>query len=412
MEIPAVSNHAWSDIVTGNAKYEFEFLATKLVLRHLTYQVKGDPSPRTVQRCAQELHDIFLRNVDLSCVQRDLIRVFGGGMRSGCMHEVNEVKAMIARGQKLLLAGDEALLKQLPAGDWIGGSIPYFMTEEGGLSTRYMIHVTDLPDSSTDTTIKLYDAATLANVYTDMPQNGFSVIIVPAFCATHLAFALQAPQYRGFATRPLIGWISGVHLNDMGKVTPKIFNGQAKTMLEDGAVVMHVALPPTKAAEVGILNIFEQSDGDTITFEHDGFTASDAIVNGVKTNFAEYITRNRLDTDLPLVADYFGAMVNVSIQKVDVAKQEVKFYAPVFVGVPYKHARPVDNYVQQFTSQVPTQLDKQSTFSCNCILNYVYSELEGKRTGDITGPITFGEVAYQLLNQTMVYLTITDTATP
>ena len=47
-------------------------------------------------------------------------------------------------------------------------------------------------------------------------------------------------------------------------------------------------------------------------------------------------------------------------------------------------------------------------FSCNCILNYLYSELEGKKTGGITGPITFGEIAYQLLNQTMVYLTIED----
>ena len=28
------------------------------------------------------------------------------------------------------------------------------------------------------------------------------------------------------------------------------------------------------------------------------------------------------------------------------------------------------------------------------------------RTGEMVGPITFGEVAYQLLNQTMVYLTI------
>jgi hypothetical protein len=34
--------------------------------------------------------------------------------------------------------------------------------------------------------------------------------------------------------------------------------------------------------------------------------------------------------------------------------------------------------------------------------------LEGKKVGAITGPTTFGEVAYQLLNQTMVYLKITD----
>jgi hypothetical protein len=45
-------------------------------------------------------------------------------------------------------------------------------------------------------------------------------------------------------------------------------------------------------------------------------------------------------------------------------------------------------------------------FSCNCILNYLYGELEGKRTGALKGPMTFGEVAYQLLNQTMVYLKV------
>jgi hypothetical protein len=244
-----------------------------------------------------------------------------------------------------------------------------------------------------------------------MPANGFSVIIIPAFCATHLDFALHAPEYQGFAIRPLIGWISGVHLNEMGKLLPKVFNGQTKMMLEDGAVVMHVTLPSDKVAEVGILNIFEQSGGDTITFPQSGFSAREAYVNGVLTNFAEYLTKNRLDTDLPLVADYFGAMVNVSFEHVDLANQEVKFYAPVFAGVSYKHARPVDNYVEQFTSRIPDHLDKAPAFSCNCILNYVYSELEGKRTGDITGPITFGEVAYQLLNQTMVYLTITDMVT-
>jgi hypothetical protein len=243
-----------------------------------------------------------------------------------------------------------------------------------------------------------------------MPRNGFSVIIIPAFCATHFDFALHAPEYPGFALHPLIGWISGVHLNEMGKVSPTVFNGQTKTMLADGAVVMHVTLPPDKVAEVGIINIFEQSAGDTITFPQNGFRAREAHINGVPTNFADYIMKNHLDTDLPLVADYFGAMVNVSFEHVDVANQEVKFYAPVFGGVPYKHAKPIVNYVEQFTSRVPLHLDKPPAFSCNCILNYVYSELAGKRTGDITGPITFGEVAYQLLNQTLVYLTITDLA--
>ena len=36
------------------------------------------------------------------------------------------------------------------------------------------------------------------------------------------------------------------------------------------------------------------------------------------------------------------------------------------------------------------------------------ADLEGKRTGEIVGPITFGEIACMLLNQTLVYATIED----
>ena len=57
---------------------------------------------------------------------------------------------------------------------------------------------------------------------------------------------------------------------------------------------------------------------------------------------------------------------------------------------------------------MPKEINGSILFSCNCILNYQYAELEGEKTKGFTGPVTFGEVAYQLLNQTMVYLTIDD----
>ena len=44
------------------------------------------------------------------------------------------------------------------------------------------------------------------------------------------------------------------------------------------------------------------------------------------------------------------------------------------------------------------------------MLNYLYAELEGKKTGSIVGPITFGEIAYVLLNQTLVHLLIEQSA--
>jgi hypothetical protein len=56
------------------------------------------------------------------------------------------------------------------------------------------------------------------------------------------------------------------------------------------------------------------------------------------------------------VADFAGAMINTSFQSVDKSTGTVRFYAPAFAGV------------------------------------------EGKRTGGVTGPITFGEIGYQLPN--------------
>ena len=82
-----------------------------------------------------------------------------------------------------------------------------------------------------------------------------------------------------------------------------------------------------------------QGNGGTLRFEEEGFSVKTCLVNGRRR---KYLTRERIDTRLSLVADYVGAMVNVSFQAV--------------------------------------------------------------READ--GPVTFGEIAYQLLNQTLVYLEI------
>ncbi len=408
MEIPPVSHPAWRDIVTGKTQYQFEFLGVRLLLGFLSTQIRRNPSQEAIQKAVIELQNVFARNADLASVQNDLKRIFKGEILSGCMNEIAEIREKLSRGKRLLLAGDEELLKHVPSGAWFGGTIPYFMTETGGVTTKNKVYVTEIPDYIEIESVKVYDAATIKNVYSDIPYNGFGIIIMPASCSTHLEFALNAPQYQDFASRPLIGWISGVHLNDMGKTTPKVFLGGTNRVVEDGAIVYHLRLPESHIAEIGIVNIFEPGNGDTIVFPETGFSFRDIEVNGVKTNFANYISRQNLDTKLPLVADYFGTPVNVSFQSVDMENKVVHLYAPVFAGMEYRHAKPINDYVGQFTSQVPTFMNQQVVFSCNCILNYQYSGLEGKRVGDITGPTTFGEVAYQLLNQTMVYLKITD----
>jgi len=324
------------------------------------------------------------------------------------MHSINEVKDMLTAGKQLLLAGDEAGLRELPKGSWIGGTIPYFITKQGGLCTKDQLFVTQLPDYVTNINTAVYDEKTIATVYNDAPQHGFSTIIIPASCPTHLDFALNAPTLENFATRPLIGWISGVLLDDLGKVTPKVFDGTQGKAFENAAVVLNAELPENKIVEIGIVNIFEQGDGDTITFAQNGFSAQEAMINGGKVNFADYLAEKKVDTKLPLVADLYGAMINTSFKGVDEANKQVDFYAPVFEGVEYKIAKPVGDYVEDFRTRIPQGAGDHLVFSCNCILNYLYAELEGKKTAEFTGPVTFGEIAYQLLNQTLAYLTIED----
>jgi len=324
------------------------------------------------------------------------------------LYDVEELSERIRDGGRFFLAGDEQVLRRLPRGNWVGGTIPYFMSEDGGLMSRDRVFATELPACAAAAEIRVYDEQSLFGVYRDAPENGFSLIVIPAQSRTHLSFALNALRYDRFATRPLIGWVSGVALSELGRRAPLVFDGREGRALEDAAVVMHVTLPRGKRADVGLINIFEPGDGDELTFLEDGFGAREVFVGGTRRAFAEYAREKGLDARLPLVADCGGAMVNVSFQSVDAESGAAKFYAPVFRGARYRHARPVGDYVEAFASRVPEGLGAKIAYSCNCILNYLHADLEGRSTSGVTGPFTFGEIAYQLVNQTLVYLTISD----
>jgi len=317
----------------------------------------------------------------------------------------DDVAKEIKAGGRLALAGDEALLGKLPRGSWVGGTIPYFMGQNGGEESRDKIFVQRLPESVEEVEIQLYNTNSISSVSTDSPENGFTILLIPALSKIHLDYAAHAPNYENMYLKPIIGWIAGVHLDDLGKVTPKVINGLTGETADDKAAALHARLPANKAANIGIVNLFKQGNGDVITFPETGFSAVEANIGGTRRNLADYIAEKGLDTRLPLVADYQGAMINVSFQNIDEEKRQTNFYAPVFSGIEYRLAAPVNDYVSEFQSCVPTGVDHIS-FSCNCILNYLYSELNGKRTANMTGPMTFGEVAYQLLNQTMVYLRV------
>lgn len=311
--------------------------------------------------------------------------------------------ARIATGAVMTIAGDEALLAQLPRGNWIGGTTVYFVTETGGAVVRDKLYCTTLPEASV-AQIRVLDADTLPTIAQGYAPGGLSMILIPAFSKAHSVFAVDGPSYPGFFNQPLVGWIAGVHLDDIGRVTPLVFDGSTGTAHKDGAVVMHLALPSGLVPQVDIVNIFSQSDATApaIRFATSGFSASHALIDGVQTPLADYLRDSGTDTRLPLIANYGGALINVSVQSVNHDTGEVAFYAPVMQGVDYRFAKPLEDYAAAFSRQLGAGGAGQ--YSCNCILNYLYGELEGKVTGSFTGPITFGEIAYMLLNQTLVRL--------
>jgi hypothetical protein len=146
-------------------------------------------------------------------------------------------------------------------------------------------------------------------------------------------------------------------------------------------------------------------------FGSDGVSPENIIVDGEMHNFYDYIITCKIDTKLPLVADYYGTKINVSFNDIDKDKRKVTLGTPVLCGIRYKHAKYVADYIKEF--QKTLLFDASAAydniiFSCNCFLNYMYSKLDGKKTDPFYGPVTFGEIAYQLLNQTLVYLELLD----
>lgn len=310
---------------------------------------------------------------------------------------------LISAGKVLHIAGTEALLKKLPSGKWIGGSTEYFMAKEGGRVSGDLLFVIEFPYQNFS--IKTYNTADLEKVATDAYDNGFTILIVPFDSAIHREYAENAAGYPDMFIKNITGWVSGLNLNKQGQV-PVTVNGLTGEVYTDKAVAMHLCVPDGKTVILNIINIFEQDEtSPLIEFEHDGFSAESCLVDGKKVNLADYISQSKINTMLPLVGDYSGNGVNTSFKAVDQGK--VHFYAPVFSGIKYRLAKNILNYENEFNSRLAGIKDADAVFSCNCILNFLYGELEGKTIEVFDGPITFGEIAYQLVNQTLVYVTVT-----
>jgi len=403
MNIDLISESAWTSVIHGTRHVQFEFLALQLFLVNLRNRLQAKEI--STQDCIRELKTFYAKFSRLPMAEKDFNKIASPEppMTSQLLDPQETARRIIA-GQSLMLAGEEQLLATLPPGNWIGGTIPYFMAGDGGCLCKDKIFVTQIPGEFQASTHR-YATAELPGIYRDAGEGAVSFVILPANSAAHTEFALHAPRYPGFALHPLVGWIAGIDLENPGTAAPKVFCGSPQP-LGDAAAVMRLKLPADRLACINIINPFQPGHGDTICFPTTGFSATTALINGKEQNFAEYLQRIEADSRLPLVANYCGAMVNVSLKNMGGQSGRVEFFAPVVSGIEYRLAKPVADYVSEFEARLRELAPDHVLFSCNCILNYLHSKLAGRRTGAFVGPVTFGEIAFQLLNQTLVYVEI------
>ncbi|MCL1998822.1 MAG: hypothetical protein FWG65_08650 [Turicibacter sp.] len=312
-----------------------------------------------------------------------------------------ETSKMIEDGKLLHIAGTEALISKLPSGNWIGGSTEYFIAKESGKVSDDLLFVMEFPYENFQ--ISNYSTDNIDTIADDVHEDGFSILILPFDSAIHQDYANNAAKRYGVFLKHIVGWISGTNI-DKPEQTPIVVNGLTGEVHKDKAVALHFEIPD-KMINVNIINIFEEEDNSpTLTFEETSFVVKECLVNGERTVLADYIAEHNIDIKLPLIGDYSGTKINISFRSSE--DGVVNFYAPVSPNVKYKIAKKMDDYAETFNKRLANVADEESIFSCNCVLNFVYGGLEGKVIDIFEGPITFGEIAYLLVNQTLVYVTV------
>jgi hypothetical protein len=314
----------------------------------------------------------------------------------------DETAALISERKLLHISGSAELLRRLPRGRWVGGSSEYFLDEGGGKISDSALGVRELNFDACK--IISYDALSLPQITKDAYQNGFSIVILPFDSDAHRSYAQYAADYDSIFLKNIVGWVSGRNLEKPEQI-PVTVNGETGETSSDKAVALHIELPEERTVQIAIVNIFSpDKSSPVVTFPRDGFHAKTCFIDGKEAVLADYIAANGLDTRLPLVGDYAGANVNIAIK--EIKDGTVDFFAPLFRGIEYRFAESVPNYADAFNAKIEELGLVAAEFACNCVLNFVYGDLENKKLGGLYGPISFGEIAWSLFNQTLVYLCV------
>ena len=313
---------------------------------------------------------------------------------------LDETIALINKKKLLHISATQDLLRKLPKGNWIGGSAECFATDLKTDNAKDKLWVFEMDFETYN--IKTYTTNTISMFTSDTYPNGFSIIIMPGKTKLVQSFAKNAPHYKDIFLKSVVGWVAGSENDE----APFVVNGQTGELLTNEAVILNVALPDDKIAVVNVVNIFTANESSpVIEFETEAFQAKNCLIDGADEILTDYAESHHINLQFPLIGEYYGSEVNTTMTDISDDKV-VDVAAPLFKGIKYRFSKPLDNYADAFVNKINNIKDKDCIFSCNCISNKFFGKLDEYDLGGFYGPYVYGEIAYQLMNQTLVYLQI------
>ncbi len=148
-------------------------------------------------------------------------------IKENSLIEVAKAAELIEQGKVLVVSGADELLQQLPKGNWIGGTTPYFYLKgEYGRMDKTKLLVTDFSEYIDEFRIETVTEQTIEKICVDGFANGIDFLILPAMQKITSSFALHSPKYENLYTNPLYGVVSGRELSEFTKGIPsKTYNG-------------------------------------------------------------------------------------------------------------------------------------------------------------------------------------------
>lgn len=323
------------------------------------------------------------------------------------LYTKQQVIEFINAGNVMLLSGSANALKDLPKGKWIAGTTPYCMDNVGKCEEE-MIFVDDFTQIAKQSKIEVYDKDTIKNIAINGYKNGVVFLVLPIETDVYYTFSDNSLSYEGIFDNPVVGYVACMKMEDYGKIKPETACGIDGKLTEDKAVALYIELPNDLAARAEIINL-DTIDYDTsvIVFPKTGFIQSDCTIDGKPGNIAQYlenVIKPKVGNYSQLITSQNGALINRDVKVVDVNKGEVSFFSSAYAGDEYRMVKNGADYFKMFNE---TLADKRSEVAAcfSCVSYFFGGNFLGKHVSK-NGIYAFGEIAYQLLNKTIVTLEI------